>query len=195
MNKKIVELINLLNNKISEFPDNCYFNEEANVNEIIDFDVELGITLPDSYKIFLNNFNGGFICNDSLAKSIKKNDSLEDARWNSIHLFGLDEIRNAYNDKSQMNWKVFGDEYNVYPFIPFCRTSIGELLIFVNPLNKNDECPVFDACHEEFPDSWGSLFKDFTEMLESYVATNGNIETTSYDSPTAAEFISNQKKE
>lgn len=59
---------------------------------------------------------------------------------------------------------------------------------------KNDECPVFDACHEEFPDSWGSLYKNFTEMLEACIVLNGDIETTSYDSPTAAEFINENKK-
>jgi len=188
MSPKIVETIGLLNKIIEELPDNCFFNEAADTVEIMDFENELGIELPYSYKIFLNNFNGGFICNAYQAKLIKEGD-FESAQWNSNHLFGLDEIREIYEQKKMMDWKVFGNEYKIYPFIPFCRTSIGELLIFANPLNNDLESPVFDAHHEEFPNSWGTLYKDFSELFENYVANNGELKTTSYDAPTAEEFI------
>jgi hypothetical protein len=38
------------------------------------------------------------------------------------------------------------------------------------------------------------LFNDFTELLEVYVEKNGNIPTTSYQNPTALEFVEEQLK-
>lgn len=187
-------LIKTLIEKIENQQSNCFFKEAAGTMELIDFEIELGIELPDSYKIFLNNFDGGFICGDYQSKMIKESADFEGAQRNSNHLFGLDEIREIYEDKKMMDWKVFGKEYDIYPFIPFCRTSMGELLIFVNPLSADLESPVFDAHHEEFPNGWGTLYKDFSELFESYVINNGDINTTSYDSPTAEEFISNPIK-
>jgi len=186
---RIVKTIDLLDEKIEEMPDRAIFNEAAGAEDIMDLEVDLGITLPLSYKIFLNNYDGGFLCGKYQAQMIKEDGNFEGAEWNSIHLFGMEEIRSVYEDKSLMNWKLFDEKYDVYPFIPFCRTSTGELLIFVNLLDKSGECPVFDAFHEEFPNSWGMLFNNFTDLFEAYVNSNGYIPTTSYMKPTAAEFI------
>jgi len=186
---RIVKTIDLLDEKIEVMPDRAIFNEGASVTDIIDLEVDLGILLPLSYKIFLNNYDGGFLCGKYQAKMIKEDGDFEGAEWNSVHLFGLEEIRSVYEDKSLMNWKLFGKKYDVYPFIPFCRTSTGELLIFANPLDKDMECPVFDACHEEFPSDWGILFDNFTGLFEAYVYSNGYIPTISYKKPTVEEFI------
>ena len=189
---RIVKIINLLDEKIKKMPDNCFFNEGASVDEVMELEFDLGIILPLSYKIFLNHYNGGFICGKYQAKMIKEDGAFEDARWNSVHLFSLEEIREIYEEKSLMNWKLSNQEFDIYPFIPFCRTAISELLIFANPLDKKMECPVFDASHEEFPSSWGKLFMNFTKFLDKYVNNNGFIPTISYDSPTALEFIETQ---
>ncbi len=189
---RIEKTIDLLEQKIGEIHENCFFNECAQTMDIIDFEADLGIKLPLSYIIFLENYNGGFMCGNYEAKMISENSDFEGAKWNSVTFFGLDEIREIYEDKSLMNWKLFDKKYDSYPFIPFCRTSIGELLIFANPLNEERESPVFDAFHEEFPKDWGILFNSFTELLETYVNSDGYIPTTSYDKPTALEFIEKQ---
>jgi len=186
---RIQATIDLLDEKVKTIPDNCFFNECAQTMDIIDFEADLGIELPLSYIIFLENYNGGFMCGKSQAQMIKEDGNYEDTKWNSVTFFGLDEIREIYEDKSQMNWKLFDKKYDVYPFIPFCRTAIGELLIFANPLSEDRESPVFDAFHEEFPNDWGLLFNSFTELFEVYVNNNGNIPTTSYKKPTAKEFV------
>lgn len=191
---KIEKTIELLHQKVEEFPDNCYLNDFAPTMDIVDFEVDLGIKLPLSYIIFLENYNGGFICGNYQSKMIKEHGDFEGARWNSVTLLSLDEIREIYENKSSMNWKLFDKKFDVYPFIPFCRTSIGELLVFANPLNKDRESPVFDAFHEEFPNDWGMLFNDFSELLKVYIENNGNIPTTSYKKPTAIEFVQQQLK-
>ncbi|MEA2104281.1 MAG: SMI1/KNR4 family protein [Candidatus Cloacimonadota bacterium] len=55
---RIVKTIDLLDAKIEEMPDRCFFNEGASAEDIMDFEVDLGIDLPLSYKIFLNNYDG-----------------------------------------------------------------------------------------------------------------------------------------
>ena len=191
---RIEKIIDLLDKKIDAIPDNCFFNESAQTMDILNFEAELGIQLPLSYIIFLENYDGGFMCGKYQAKMIKENTSFEDAKWNSTTFFSLDEIKEIYEDKSRTNWKLFDKKYGQYPFIPFCRTSTGELLIFANPLNKERESPIFDAFHEEFPTAWGMLFNNFTELFETYVNSDGNIPTTSYKKPTAAEFIEPENK-
>jgi len=190
---RIEKTIDLLHKKNEEKSENCFFNECAQTMDIIDFEADLGIKLPLSYIIFLESFDGGFMCGNYEAKMVKENNDFEGAKWNSVSFFGLEEIRKIYEDKSLMNWKLFDTKYEVYPFIPFCRTSIGELLIFANPLSKERESPVFDAFHEEFPNDWGMLFNNFTELFEAYVNSNGYIPTTSYDKPTVLEFVETQK--
>lgn len=191
---RIEKTIKLLNQKIEESPGNCIFKECAQTMDIVNFEAEFGINLPLSYIIFLESYDGGFICGNYQAKMISENDNFEDAKWNSTTFFGLDEIREIYENKSSMNWKLFEKKYDVYPFIPFCRTSIGELLVFANPLNSNRESPVFDAFHEEFPRDWGTLFPSFSELLENYLSNNGTIPTSSYEKPTALEFVNQELK-
>ncbi len=190
---RIVKTIDLLDYKIETMPDKYIFNEAASATDIMNLEADLRIMLPLSYKIFLNNYDGGFICGSYQAKMIKENEDFEGASWNSIQLFGLEEIRSVYEDKRDTNWKLFDDKFDVYPFIPFCRTSMGELLIFVNPLDEKMECPVFDAFHEEFPKSWGMLFNNFTDLFEAYINSDGDIPTTSYKKSTVAEFIEQRK--
>lgn len=187
-NIEIQQSLKLLENKIIESPNNYYFNNPATEEEIGECEAQLNIHLPNSYKTFLKSFNGGFICGNYQAKMIKEDGNFEDAQWNSNHIFGLGELCEAYGDKSLLNWKADKNEYDQYPFIPFCRTEIGELLIFLNPLKQN-ESPVFDACHEEFPNSWGILYNNFDKFLNAYILNEGKINTTSYNSPTAEEYL------
>jgi len=120
---------------------------------------------------------------------------LETASWNSINLFSLSEIEEEYADLSLRSWNFFGPSSEIYPFIPFARTAIGELLIFVNPLDKFGECPVFDAFHEESPSDWGSLYPDFSLFLSDYVKNDGFLKTISYNHPTAEEYLDKLSKE
>jgi hypothetical protein len=186
MNYPIVKTIENLKTLQSKNPNKYIFEDGAGVMDIIDLEAELGIELPNSYKIFLNNFNGGFIDGSFQQNENEEVIDIDSKRWNSVSLFSLQEIMEVYTDKSQINWKLFDTEYEVYPFIPFCRTSIGELLIFVN---SKEESPVFDAFHEEFPNSWGKLYDNFTNLFKDLISQNGNIITTSYDSPSAAEYL------
>jgi len=185
---KIETVLQRLKTKISQMPDNCHFSPVASEEEIKNLESVLSIDLPHSYRTFLKNFNGGFICSESIAKFIKKRNDFETAAWNSLFIFGTTEIQEEYSKLRDMNWKLFSDLKEVYPFIPFCRTEIQEKLVFVLPLNENSESPVFDAFHEDPYSDWGILYNNFEEFLESYI--DGSIKTiASAKAKTAIDFV------
>ena len=185
---KIETVLQRLKTKISQMPDNCHFSPAASEEEIKNLESVLSIDLPHSYRTFLKNFNGGFICSESIAKFIKKRNDFETAAWNSLFIFGTTEIQEEYSKLRDMNWKLFSDLKEVYPFIPFCRTEIQEKLVFVLPLNENSESPVFDAFHEDPYSDWGILYNNFEEFLESYI--DGSIKTiASAKAKTAIDFV------
>jgi len=182
---RLLEVIDRIEVYSEEKPNKFFFNEAAYATDILDFEVEYDISLPYFYKVFLNRINGGFISQIFVPDSSQ----IETASWNSINLFSLTEIEEAYSDLSLQSWKFLGPSTQVYPFIPFARTAIGEWLIFVNPGDKDIESPVFDAFHEEFPADWGSLYPDFSRFLDDYVKNEGCLKTISYNQPTAEEFL------
>ncbi len=192
--KNVLETVRLLAEKIKANPELYFFNDGADILEIIDFEVETCIILPYSYKCFISYFNGGFISRLPLKNPAENIGELETLEWNSNHIFGLDEIAEHFQKLKGMNWKNYDENPEHYPFIPVCQTESGEYLIFVNLLNKDEESPVFDAFHEEFPSSWGTLYNNFGELLSDYVHLEGLIDTTSYEEPTVAEYLKKSKE-
>ncbi len=185
---KIEIILQRLKTKISQMPDNYHFSPAASEEEIKKLETDLSINLPHSYRTFLKNFNGGFICSESIAKYIKKRNDIETAAWNSLFIFGTTEIREGYARLRDMSWKLSSGWKEVYPFIPFCSTEIQEKLVFVLPLDENSESPVFDAFHEEPYSDWGILYNNFEDFLESYI--DGNIKTiASAKAKTAIDFV------
>ena len=185
---KIEVILQRLKAKISQMPDNCHFSPATSEEEIKNLETVLSINLPYSYRTFLKNFNGGFICSESIAKFIKKRNDLETAAWNSLFIFGTTEIYEEYAKLRDMNWKLFSDRKEVYPFIPFCSTEIQEKLVFVLPLDENFESPVFDAFHEDPYSDWGILYNNFEDFLESYI--DGSVKTiASAKAKTAIDFL------
>ncbi len=195
MRHRIIGILEQLEKKIEEMPQHCFFNEAAGVHEIIDMEVDLDIVLPYSYKCFLNNYDGGSISGAPFGTVEINEDGSRVKGLLGADIFGVQELCKVYTDKSLMRWKLYQEDGHPYPFIPFCRTMNGELLIFVStPEDGTTESPVFDACHEEFPDSWGMLYRSFSEFLETYIRSNGYVRTISYDSPTAGQFLEEIKK-
>jgi hypothetical protein len=182
---ELKETLHRIEYQIEDASEYFHFNEAATVNEILDLEAECGFVLPKSYRKFLNYFNGGFIS----AFPVPAKLSFESARWNSNILMGTEEIRAEYEKLSTRRWKISSKNYNPYPFIPFCRTSENELLIFVSSPNDKNESHVFDAFHEEWPESWGCLYPSFIHLLNDYLVSNGGISKISNKPPFAEEYL------
>jgi tetratricopeptide (TPR) repeat protein len=159
--------------------DTFNFEDPATEENIQRIEHLLGIELPKSYREFLLKFDGGFICTNFLAAKIKLHNDIETAKWNSLNILSLEEMHQEYVDLSDRNWKMPLDWDGVYPLVPFARTNINELLVFVQPLNPEFESPVFDAFHEDPVYDWGVLYDNFSEFLKDYLSQQGMLKTIS----------------
>jgi hypothetical protein len=171
--ENLLEIIKILTLKD---PDLYRFNKQIDTNLIIDIERDLSIFLPNSYKQFLSNFNGGFI--DLFPNNTDM--TISDKIWNSNYIFSLDELAAAYAKRSAQNWKFTPKPGNEYPFIPFARTNMNEHLIFINPLIDGESC-VFEAIHDEPWYDWELKFLDFSDFLSTYFDLGGEINDAGTD--------------
>jgi len=170
----INDTLQKLDRVIKEGAAYCYFNKPADPKEIIALEKRHGFRLPDSFKLFLEKFNGGMIVNKSLEKIIQRDNNLETAKWNATCILSTHELSEAYISMMNRTFGVAGQFGAVFPFIPFCKTSTNESLVFVTLSKEETESPVLDAFHEEPPETWGLVAEDFNTFLINYIDTGGN---------------------
>ncbi len=178
------ESLDRIDELMKEHPEQVRFNPPATIAAIQAFENESGMSIPSFYKEFLLRFNGGYFCASNLIDSPR-----DTAAWNSNVIFCLEELDEKYWELCGQKWKMTDYKY-LYPFLPFCRTNVQELLIFVSPFLPCVESPVFDAFHESSPQEWGLLYQDFEDFLDEFVANSGAINLTAEsDYPSAYGWI------
>jgi tetratricopeptide (TPR) repeat protein len=168
----------------------CYFNDPTTEEEIAAFEKMARIRLPKSYRAFLKFTNGGMIVDEYWDQKIKKENDLFSAKWNTNCFLSLQEMKTEWNNMKNRNFGVSQRDRIVYPFIPFFRTRINEHLIFVCSHDNEVESHVFDAFHEEPPETWGVVAQHFCEFVYNYLQSNGepNVMGDEYEG-VAADFI------
>jgi len=181
MSHKITKILSKLQEMIDSENYNCHFGNPAQQEAIQSAEKCLEITLPASYKEFLLQYDGGFICDDVLEGIIKRDKSLETAKWNNCYIFGIQELISEYIDLHDKNWKLF-DWEGVYPIVPFARNQTHDLVVFIMPLDDSHESPVFDAFHEDPAKSWGIITGNFSDFLGKYLDTHGQMNCISSSS-------------
>lgn len=173
-----------------ENPRRYLFSPGIGEEDIIRIEKITGLKLPNSYRIFLTHYNGGYILPNTVSGKCLSQEQLEDYRWNSLVIFSLEELYQKYQNLSEQKWKLGYDWEGVYPIIPCCHTRDQEILIFIQPLDSSNESPVFDAFHEDFPSSWGQLYPDFSTFLEEFLDSDGNLSTiASGDEPSVSSLL------
>ena len=165
--ENLIEIISELNAKD---PNIFRFQKQRKAFGIVDVERDFSIFLPNSYKQFLNVFNGGYI--NLFPENLDMSEA--DKIWNCNYLFSLDEMAAAYSKRSSQNWKFTPKGSNEYPFIPFARTSMNEHLVFINPLNDGESC-IFEAIHDEPWYEWELKFLDFSDFLSTYIDMGGDM--------------------
>jgi hypothetical protein len=166
------QLLDQMEAWIQAHPERARFDPQYHPEEIELMEKAFDIRLPESYKAFLELFDGGFIFGPSLMSVAERGD-METVRWNSFVLFGIRELMSHYEDLVDRDWKVYDFE-GPFPYIPFASTPVNELLVFVNRPWGASESPVFDAFHEEPADAWGVVAPTFGDFLLQYLDSGGN---------------------
>jgi len=150
-----------------------HFSHAAREEKIIRFEKKFGVSLPKSHKKFLQKFNGGMMLHDYQSEFLQTQSDFEMYKGDAVYLLSIEEITQKYAQLENQFWKVDRAVPHPYPIIPFCSLPNNELLVFVHGSKVGDESPVFDACHEEFPSTWGMVAPDFTYFLSMYLDAQG----------------------
>lgn len=157
---------------IIKHPDRSFFASGVLLETIQEVEIRLRINLPDSYKLFLQKYNGGYIASQVSDKQFLP-------EWESNYILSLEEMAIAYQEKEDVNWKLDSDYHGLYPFIPICKLPNNEILITIN--RDEVETPIFDAWHEAFSSEWGMLHESFKDFLKDYINKEGRIKTIAED--------------
>ena len=149
------------------------FYPGIDISIIEKYETALGIKFGNSFKKFLNFFNGGLISRENPSFYTDMTEWEPDSRkWSSFYFFSLDEIANRMIDL-RIDELFLPDKYNGnYPFFPFCRLpgEMDDLLLLSSEKDINLNSPVF-----LFKDKKKSmkLSDSFDEFLNWYVENNG----------------------
>ena len=181
MGNSIEQVLQRLREYIEDHPGRCHFGKPAGLSNIRAVEKELKIKLPESYISFLCFADGGMIVAENLTGLLSRPDGLETAQWNANYLFGLSSLKEAFLEMKRWNFGYHGENIGSYPFIPFCRTAVGERLVFINRADEH-ESPVLDAFHEDTPEEYGIVSDNFSQFLLSYIEKEGDPEVIGHAS-------------
>lgn len=162
------EILKNLNKEIVNSPETSFFNEPADDKMISAIEEKHHIKLPDSFKEFLKNCNGGFF---SLVENPGEME-IDDVAWNSNYILAVEIIDEIFDG---INFKTEGMDVR---YIPFLHTSDGEYLGFRFPLEEG-ESKVYDLWHEAPASDWAEsvVFESFSALLKDYIVNKGEIQT------------------
>lgn len=144
----------------------------ADTEKIKLFEEAFGVKLPESFKIFLSEFDGGFLA-DHLANLLWLHGEFDNCKQMCSHFLSIEEIIEEYDSMSLDKWKLRDGFEGYYPYIPFYTTNNNEKLIFVDNHNDTKESFIYAAFHDDFADGWFVVEESFTEFLIKYINTDG----------------------
>lgn len=152
------------------------FNDPPSPQDIIELEEDIDVELPVSFRLFLENHNGGFICNGHWAEYIWETGNKDLPRERSLYLFTLDEIREEYEyywDSIYINGFPFNGL--IVPPIPFGRCANGDMLLLREIEEGEPESPVFDGSKGRDHKIRGILFENFTAFFREYIDKMGYV--------------------
>lgn len=182
----INEVIEKLQDAVSKERLNGYFGTPNSAEKIGLFEKSFGVRLPNSFKTFLRNFDGGFIA-DGEADSMIMTGEFDEAKQISTRILSIDEIIEEYESLSLDDWKLESGYEGFYPYIPFCITPEDEKLVFVDNSLRKEESNVLAAFHDAPASGWFVVSANFTDFLENYFNTGGHPDLYGNPSETHAE--------
>jgi len=169
----INQIIDKLTDALAKDRLSGYFGTPNKTEKIELFEKAFGVKLPYSFKIFLRNFDGGFIA-DSEAESLILTDEFDEAKNIRTHFLSIDEIIDEYETMDLDDWNRPSWFKGFYPYIPIGITDENEKLVFVDHSLSEEESCVYLALHDSPAYDWMVAADSFTEFLEEFYNSGGN---------------------
>ena len=182
----VSEIIDKLYEAVSKNRLRGYFGTPDSTEKIELFEKAFGVKLPASHKLFLRNFDGGFIVDDE-ADMLIATGEFEEAQNIRTRFLSIDEIIETYEMLDIKAWNCPDWFEGFYPYIPFCITAEGEKLIFVDQSLQGEESKIYAAFHDTPASGWYVAFESFAEFLNDFYNTGGNPDIFSSNSTAYAE--------
>lgn len=151
-----------------------HFNNGNNREEIDVIERAYGIHFSKSYKLFLEKFDGGMICEFEDHYYIDMTDWEPDGpKESSFYLYSLDELIDAYRDLSLENEFVEEGFKGFYPFIPICKTPNQGLIFMISQRGLKDESPVFISYDKKDLNQGEQIALHFDHFIGYYLKHDG----------------------
>ncbi|HOJ78752.1 MAG TPA: SMI1/KNR4 family protein [Bacillota bacterium] len=172
------QLIQNLQQKITELSERSFFNQPATLAVIAKCEEVLGIKLPEIVKTFYLNYNGGFFAAADIEDEyLDDPDEVEWMRWNSNYILSLQDVIDTYHFNGDLPaFDIRAAERDSgRRFMPLVHTS-GQELLLLDLTDVTNEIPVIDAFHEVNFRDWKVLYPSFEAFLNDYIQKEGMIE-------------------
>jgi len=150
------------------------FNARLHVGEIETFERAHGIIFPESYKQFLERFNGGMITRYKWTSYVDMCEyEAEHPSRDSFRLFRLEELIDKYTNLRLDDWLLEDVPFTTYPIIPICRTPNEDLIFVVSNKGLDAESPVFASFELKGNYICQKVAADFNVFLGYYMESEG----------------------
>jgi len=177
----INQIIEKLSDALAKDRLTGYFGPPNETEKIELFEKAFGVKLPYSHKVFLRNFDGGFIA-DSEAESMILTDEFDEAKNLRTHFLSIDEIIDEYESMDLDDWNRPSWYEGFYPYIPFCITGENEKLVFIDHSLLKEESFVYSAFHDTPAYDWIVAADNFTGFLKDFYNSGGEPDIFENDS-------------
>ena len=141
--------IKKLEKKVWQGTEKYNFNARLEEGLLETYEKAYGFVLPESYRQFMERFNGGMLLEHSQSFYVDMLEWEPDGqKWSSFYFYKLDEMIEKFRDLRLDNFLVGNDFSGNYPIIPICRMpgweSNGFLFVFSGK-GLEKESPIFWA--------------------------------------------------
>lgn len=141
--------LKILEKKVWQGTEKYNFNARLEEGLLETYEKAYGFVLPESYRQFMNRFNGGMLLKHSESFYIDMIEWEPDGmEWSSFYFYTLDEMIEKFRDQRLDNFLVGIDFSGNYPIIPICRMPGFEsngFLFLISNKGIEKESPVFWA--------------------------------------------------
>lgn len=166
--------IKSLEEKVWQGTPKYNFNIRLDIEEIETFEKAYGIVLAESYKMFLERFNGGMITEFESSYYIDMTEWEPDGpKWSSNYLYELEKIHDEYRDLKLDNILLDQNFKGIYPIIPIGKTANQELIFQLSQKGQQKESPVFVSFDNSNLGKSEQIATDFNRFLGAYIQHNG----------------------
>lgn len=166
--------IHQLENRVLKGMPKYHFSDGSKRAEIEVIEKAYSILFSKSYKLFLEKFNGGMICEFEDHYYTDMTDWEPDGpKESSFYFYSLNELIDVFRDLRLEDEFVEEGFKGSYPFIPICKTPNQDLLFMISQKGLKEESPVFISYDKKDLNHSEQIAPNFDHFIGYYLEHEG----------------------